>query len=146
MAILTSNYISYDTTGHYYYLTETGLESLTDVDNGVWNNASKRLKTQGRLLYDMYTTSAYNQDKARYRPKDIIEFKVFQNLYGEAEAIKNALITFAELSEYNQLDLAIRSGEAQWPSTITNVLYNAGIIMRGKIDGYVEEDDYHNGY
>lgn len=146
MAIETTNYISYDTTGHYYYLTETGLEELTDVEPDAWNNTAKRLKTQGRLLYDMYTTNAYNQDRIRYRPKDHIEYKVYLNTMGEAEAIKNALITFAELSEYNQLDLEIRSGDAKWPSTIYNVLYNAGVIMTGRIDGYVEEDDYHNGY
>ena len=144
--IETSEYLEYDYTGHYYYLTELGLTELTDVEPNIWNNASKRLKTQGRLLHQDMIDSRYNGKPKLYRQDSLIEYKIYLNEYDEVDAIQNALINLAELSEYDDLDLKYRNGEMGFPSTVLQPLRNANIYFKGEMLGYVPEEDYRNGY
>lgn len=144
--IETNEYINYDETEHFFSLTEAGLTELSDVEPNVFSNPQKRLKTQGRLLHEFYTRSAYNENLERYRHVDNIDYKVYLNNYNEQTAIKRALVLFAELSDYDDLDLRIRSGEATFPQSIISVLQTGGVYIKGELQGEVPEEDYYNGY
>lgn len=152
--IVQDDYLKYkgleaDEYEHLYYLTEAGLAEY--VVNGAelindWNPADKRLLSQARLLHEEYTKSAYNVQQKRYRHKDIIEYRIAKNEYGEREAIRKALVLFAEVSEDTDLDRYIMSGEKNFPRSILAPLINAGIYFRGKILDYVPEDEYEVDY
>ena len=147
MAIETTTNLLYDTTEHFYYLTPVGAETLADIETGLWNNPSKRLKRMGRLLHQVMTNSAYNQKRKGTRHYELIDYKVYLNKNNEVTAIQNALVTFADLAEQTDLDLDYLDGTIkQLPMTIINYLRNAGIYFTGEILGYVDEDDYYNGY
>ena len=148
MALVQDEYFKYDSTKHHYYMTEAGLakyvingEKLVDL----WD-AAKRLKLQARLLYQEYIKSAYNGNIIRYRHRDLIEYAVFKNQYGEVEAIKEALINFAEVVADSELDRNILDGTAKFPESILQPLSDAGVYYRGKIIGFVEETEYRVGY
>lgn len=148
MALVQDEYFEYDSDKHQYYMTEAGLTKY--VTNGeslvaLWD-AANRLKLQARLLYREYTKSAYNGNLIRYRHKDLVEYSVFKNEYGEVEAIKDALINFAEIVSDSELDRNILDGSAQFPYSILDPLADAGVYYRGKIIGYVPEDEYRVGY
>jgi hypothetical protein len=147
MAIETSTYLEYDSTEHFYYLTESGAETLADIEIGIWGNASKRLKRMGRLLHQAYTNSAYNGKRKYTKHSELIDYKVFKNENNEVTAIQNALVTFADLAEYQDLDLMLNAGEVSTlPNSIIAYLRNAQIYFQGEITGYVPEDEYYNGY
>lgn len=145
--IQTSEYLAYDTTEHFYYLTEVGAETLGNIETGIWYSPSKRLKNMGRLLHQAMTNSAYNGKRKYTRHNELIDYKVFKNENNEVTAIQNALITFADLAEYNDLDLLYNSGEIKrLPNSIINYLRTSNIYFEGEILGYVPEDEYYNGY
>ena len=144
--IQETEYIKYDMEGHFYYLTEAGLTELTDVEPDLWNKTSKRLKTQGRLLHQDMVDSRYNGKPILCRQDSLIEYKIFLNKYNEVEAIQKALIIFAELSEYDDLDLKYRNGEKRLPNTLLQPLRNANIYFKGELIGFVPEEEYRNGY
>ena len=148
MAIVTDQYVAYDTAGRYYYLTEAGLVKYTGREEliALWSPCDKRLKIQGRLLHNLYTNSAYNQNVERYRHKDIIEYRIFKDGYGERDSIIEALTYFIEITFDSDLDRLILQGAAQFPESITKILVDSGVLYTGHIPSYVPEDEYEVGY
>jgi hypothetical protein len=101
----------------------------------------------GRLLHQAMTNSAYNGKRKYTRHNELIDYKVFKNENNEVTAIQNALITFADLAELTDLDMDYLDGTVKrLPNSIINYLRTAGIYFEGEILGYVDEDDYYNGY
>lgn len=148
MAIETNEYIKYDSTNRYYYFTPTGAESLAGLDSVVWGDyTEKRLKRIGRLLRDFYIKSRFNKKELRYRHRDIVEYNIYKNEYGEYEAIKDAMINFIDLAEQMDLDLNYLDGTVkELPKSITDPLYNAGIYDKGELTTPVPEDEFRVDY
>ena len=148
MAITTDEFVEYDEDNHYYYLTEAGLTKYTGHEEllAVWHNPVERLKSQGSLLHRAYIKSAYNQNKPRYRHRDIVEYRVFLDEHGERNAIIEALTNFIEVTYDSDLDRLILKGEVQFPQSIIDPLIDSGIYYTGFINSYVPEDEYEDGY
>lgn len=147
--IVTNEYVAYDTAGHYYYYTEAGLAKY--VISGeelikLWKQPLKRLKLQGRLLHNKMVKSAYNGKLERYRHKDIIEYNVYLDLYGERDAVLEALTNFAEIVSDSELDRDLLDGTAVWPESVLSPLRDAMIYYTGEIFQIVPEDEYQVGY
>lgn len=148
MALVQNEYFKYDSDKHQYYMTEAGLAKY--VTNGeqlvaLWD-AANRLKLQAGLVYRKYIKSAHNVNLERYRHKDLIEYRVFLNNYGEVDAIKEALINFAEVVNDSELDREILAGTAELPYSVLDPLSDANVYYRGHICDYVPEDEYRVGY
>jgi len=148
--ITTNEYVKYDTEGHYYYLTEAGLTEYTGYSEllSLWNNPTRRLKTQGRQLHNKMIQSAYNGNILRFRHRDIIEYTIFKNDNNERDAIIQALTDMVEATYDTDWDRTLFQGEAKWPSVILQPLSDAGVYYRGKLQlqGGVPEDEYEVGY
>lgn len=146
MAIETSTNLLYDTTEHFYYLSEVGAETLADITVGDWFN-SKRLKRMGRMLHQVYTNSVYNGKRKYYNHYELTDYMVFKNENNEVTAIQNALVTFADLAELNNTDLDYLDGTIkQLPNSIIDFLKPSLVYFKGEREGYVPEDEYYNGY
>ena len=144
--IKEDNYLKYDYTQHYYYLTELALTELTSVASNIWGTDTKqRLKRMGRLLHREQTKSVHNAKPVGMRHIDLIEYKIFLDEKGEREAILNALLTFAELAEMNEHDLVVLEG-GKLSSSIITELRNANVYTEGEIVGYVPSEVYRVGY
>lgn len=148
MAIVTDQYVLYDNDLHYYYLSEAGAEHYTGKQHisSLWSNPQWRLKDMGRMIYDLYTTSAYNGQPPRYRALDHAEYKVFKDTQGQRDAIIRALTLFAIMADDMDLDIDVRAGEKEMPQSIINVLVNGNVYFRGKYCGYIDEDEWRVGY
>ena len=148
MAIESSEFFEYDETGRYYYLTEAGLSEYTGDETliALWDNPAQRLKLHGRLLAREYKTSAYNACKKRYRHKDIIEYRVFKNENDEVDSIIESLTNFAEIVRDTELDRDILKGNAKFPKSVLQPIWDSGVYYRGKILDFVPEDEYQVGY
>lgn len=146
--IITNEYVEYDTTGHYYYLTEAGLINYTGYDEliALWKNPTKRLKTHGRQLHNKYIQSVHNTKPERFRHRDIIEYNIAQNEFGEREAIIQALTDMIEATYDTDWDRTLFQGEAKWPSVILQPLADVDVYFRGEIKFEVPEDEYGVGY
>jgi len=149
MAIITDNEnFTYDEDERFYYLTEKALETLVGNANliNIWNNAPSRLKKHGRLLKNKLVKSAYNSNKKRFRHRDVIEYKVYLNQFEEVNAIIDALVIIAQLSDDIDWDKLILTNETKWFSSILSPCVDAGIYFDGYIKYEVPEDEYRVGY
>ena len=144
MIITNNKHITYDTDGHYYYLTELGLTELTMVGTTWGTITAMRLKRQGEQLHEVYVRSAYHDTLYRSH-ESLIEYKVYLNTYDEVNAIIKSLVNYADLAEYSNADFNyLETGKM--PNSVLTPLRNAKIYFAGKIDGYVPEDEYRVGY
>jgi len=148
MALTENEFVKYDTTGHFYYLTEAGAVEYTGKTHiaTMWNNIEWRLKNMAQLLHDDYTRSIYNYKEPRYRNLDHIEYAVYLNENGEREAIVRALTMFVMLADDFDMDLDIMSGEKEIPESLRTPLRKTGLYFRGEYQSYVEEDVWRVGY
>ena len=148
MAILTDEYVLYDTEGHFYYLSEAGAVHYTGKTHipNMWQNAQWRLKNMGEMLYNDYTHNVYNaENQPRYRPLDHIEYNVYLNQKDERKAIIRALTLFAIAADDTDLDIEIMSGEKMLPEHIRKPM-KRNIYFKGRYSGYVEEDVWRVDY
>jgi len=150
--ITTNEYIQYDTTAHYYYLTEAGLVYYTgytdlielwDINSGA---VARRLQNHGRQLHNKMIQSAYNGKRLRFRHRDIIEYMVFNNENNERDAIIQALTDMIEATYDTDWDRTLFQGGVKWPSVILQPLADAGVYFKGEIHYEVPEDEYEVGY
>ncbi len=148
MAIVTDNFVAYDTVGRYYYLTEAGLIEYTGYQEliDVWKNPAQRLKLHGRQLHSKMTKSAYNGKSPRYTHKDIIEYNVYLNECGERNAIIEALTNMIEATYEDEWDRTLFSSNPVWLDVILDPLHDAHIYYTGEILQVVPEDEYQVGY
>jgi hypothetical protein len=148
MAITQNDYVLYDSDEHFYYLSEAGAIHYTGKTHipNIWKNAQWRLKNMGRLLYDDYTHSVYNNKELRYRNIDHIEYNIYLDEKGEREAIIRALTLFTIASDDIDLDVDVMSGEKPLPEHIRKPMRRAGIYFRGQYNGYVDEDVWRVDY
>jgi|LGVF01.2.fsa_nt_gb hypothetical protein len=146
MAIVTDEYLAYDTDERFYYLTELGMIHYTEYNELVdlWN-APQRLKLQGRLLHQEYTKSAYNGKQLRYRHKDIIEYNIYLDGYGERDAIIRALVMFVEAVYDSDMDREILQGKP-FPMNLLIPLIDSGVYFSGEYHYEVPEDEYRVDY
>lgn len=149
MSILTNEYVKYDTVEHFYYLTEAGIDQYTGYAYllDIWKNPKSRLKKMGRLLHTFYTESYHNTKPKYYKHRELIEYKIFNNEFGERQAIINALTLMVEFEEdspswFKQLLM----GEIEWPLSIRKMLKSANVLVYGEMSGIVPEDEYEVGY
>jgi len=147
MAIETDEYVKYDLTGRYYYLTEAGAIHYTGLNDisSLWPNTELRLKRQARKLHEKYITSPYT-NRSRFSHKDLIEYKVFKNENGERQGIIDSLIAMAEAAYYDEWDLSFNDKDFTWIQSVIMPIYNAQVYIEGRICGEVPEDEYQIGY
>ena len=144
--IVTDENMLYDYDNHYYYLTETGAVTLANIEPNLWRNATRRLKKMGEMLHAQQIDTQYKKGD-KYRSKEsIIEYAIYLNENNERDAVLEALVTFAELAEYNELDLDVMAENATLPQSIIRPLRNANIYFKGEMIGYVPEEEYRDGY
>lgn len=141
--IIEDNYLKYDYTGHYYYPTELFITEYCDIESGLYE--TKRIKRLGRLLHQRMVNSRYNARPKYMKHKELIDYKVFKNEYGERDAIIQALINFADLMDLSDHDLEIIEG-MELNDNIVEPLRDANIYFKGEIVGIVPESEYYNGY
>ena len=152
MAIVTDEYIEYNTTNRFYYFTEAGLikytnrEYLIDLWEINQGATARRLETQGRMLKNKCTNNVNNNNYPRYRHRDIIEYNIFKDELGERDAIIQSLTEMVYASEDDDWDKKIRLGQTEWLPMILNPVSNVGVYFTGKIPFVVPEDEYEVGY
>jgi hypothetical protein len=149
MAVLTNEYVEYDTTGHFYYLTEAGLIEYTGYEYlvNIWKNPKSTLKKMGRKLHNLYTDS-YHNNKSKYsKHRDLIHYNIYLDENNERQAIINALAYMIELEEdIPSWFKKLLAGEIGWPNTIISILKQANVFVVGEMSGSIDEDDYESGY
>ena len=147
--ILEDENLKYNTTEHFYYLTEKGLVKYTGYEYlvNMWKPSAKiRLEKMGRALHSLYTNNYHNNKPKYFKHKDLIHFKIFEDEYGERQAIINALAYMIELEEDSDWFSKYLIGEVKWPMSIINMLKQANVYVVGEMGGSVDEDDYEVGY
>ena len=146
--IVTDEYVVYNEDEHFYYLTEAGLDKYTGYANllNIWPNPAMTLEKMGRALHSLYTDNFHNNKKQYSKHRELIEYKIFNNVYGERQAIINALTYMIELEQDSDWFNRYLVGEVVWPKSITNMLKQAGVLVYGEMTGSVPEDEYEVGY
>lgn len=151
MALVTDEKRGYDTTGHFYYLTQLGAETETGYTLGIWHNVDNRLKKQGRDLHLWLSTSVHNQTKKqRYRPVDFLEYRIFKNELDEAEMIYRLLVEMVEWAYDTDGDRKKYEDGATVedfvPISVKQLAYSYGLRFDGNVDGYIDSDEWRVGY
>jgi len=148
MAITTDEYVLYNTTEHFYYLSEAGLIEYTGYERllSIWSNPEKTLEKMGRVLHSLYTNNFHNNKPKYSKHKDLIHYKIFNNEFGERQAIINALTYMIELEQDSDWFAKYLMGEVKFPVSITNMLKQAQVLVYGEMIGMVPEDEYEVGY
>lgn len=148
MALIENEDLAYDQEEHFYYLKENALSTLVGNANliNIWDNPQDRLKKHGRLLKNKLVKSAYNSNRKRFRHKDIVEYRIFLNQYDEVNAIVDALVIIAQLSDDIDWDKLILTNETKWFSSILSQCIDVGIYYDGYTRYEVPEDEYRVGY
>lgn len=150
--IVNDEYRSYDTVGHFYYLTIAGAVKETGYDlDELWENGSNRLKRHGRTLHNWLANNPYNQtNQQRYRPIDLLEHRIFMNSFDEAEMIYRMLVEMVEWAYHTDGDLNIYENGATIndyvPQTVKDMAVSFGIKHSGDVVGHVDEDDFRVDY
>ena len=147
--ILQTEYMKYDRDEHFYYLTEAGLIKYTGYDYVIdmWKpSASAMLIKMGRALQDFYTDSFHNNKPKYYKHRDLINYKVYKNEYGERIAIRKALSLMVELQEDNDWFTMYLAGEAYFPKSIKKILENVNVYVVGEMSGSIDESVYEVDY
>jgi hypothetical protein len=149
MAILTDEYVEYNTDEHFYYLNEAGMIKYSGYDYLVdlWKPSAKvKLEKMGRALHALYTDSKHNMKPKYFKHKDLIHYKIFNNAYGERQAIINALAYMIELEEAEDWFTLYLAGDRDWPKSIRNILKQANVLVYGEMHGMIEENEYEVDY
>jgi len=148
MAITTDENVVYNSTEHFYYLTEKGLIKYTGYEYllTIWPNADKKLEKMGRILHSLYTDNFHNNKKKYSKHREIIEYKIFNNDFNERQAIINALTYIIELEQDSDWFTRYLIGEVDWPKSITNILKQATVLVYCEIIVSLPEDKYDVGY
>lgn len=98
MALILNTHYKYDTEERYYYLTPTGAELLTGLDelSTLWKNAERRLKSHGQQLKSVMCYSRNDSAATRFSRKDFVEYKQYANPNGELQDVLYMLGQWAE--------------------------------------------------
>ena len=147
--IVTNEYVEYDTTEKFYYLTEAGLVFYTGLETPInmWRPSAKVvLKNMGRALHSLYTDNFHNNKPIYTKHSELIEYNIFKDENGQRDAVINALTYMIYLQEDVDWFVNYLTGEATWTKPIKNVLKNARVLVYGEMIGYVPEDEYEVGY
>ena len=146
--IVISEFVAYDTTEKFYYLTEAGIEEYTGYDyiKSVWKNTDKTLLKMGRALHSLYTDNYHNNKPIYFKHRELIEYNIFKNENGERQAIINALAYMIDIQEDSDWFTMYLLGEVEFPKPIKNMLKNVNVLVYGEMKGYVPEDEYEVGY
>lgn len=148
MAIVTNEYVKYNTDEHFYYLTEAGIEEYTGYEKlkGIWNNPAKTLEKMGRALHSLYTDNFHNNKPLYSRHRDMIHYNIFKNENNERQAIINALAYMIELENDSDWFARYLIDETTWTMAIKNMLKQALVLVYGEMVGSVPADEFEVGY
>jgi len=141
--------VKYNSTEHFYYLTEAGMIKYTGYDYlvDIWNNPKAKLEKMGRKLHSLYTDSVHNNKRKYFKHKDLIHYKIFNDDFDESQAIINALALMIEFEEDQPSWFKkLLANEIKWPMSIINILKQANVYVVGEMSGSVPEDEWQVGY
>lgn len=143
----------YDTYERFYYLTPTGAELLTGLDDldGLWQNAERRLKSQGRLLKSLMTLATDDDNRERRSKQDYVEYAQ----YIDTNKRKSVLIMLSHMAEWAyDVDGDRIAYEERNPMDVFKLLplplriegRNSGLLDLAPTTFIVPEDEYQVGY